>query len=261
MATPQHDPPSYDWLDDLELGPAGVTRVEEPTVSLEPVTRGHDGLLRPGPAVDVGDCPSNECQIRRQCTRSCWRSSLPAKTEQNARDGTGKGRSSEDADPITIRVTPQPHPRVRERVCTCVGGSLCPLGYGAGACRESELLAAGVEVVADGLDVEDQAERDAVADRMLVAEMERREREKLDPPLTTLLNLSEPITGPDLPTVLAAIGVGVREVQEQHGPDAGRPDPPCCARVGEWWCVREQGHDPPCEPGATREVTTSRREP
>jgi hypothetical protein len=30
---------------------------------------GHDGLVRPGTAVDTSDCPSNECQIRRMCTR------------------------------------------------------------------------------------------------------------------------------------------------------------------------------------------------
>jgi hypothetical protein len=30
---------------------------------------GHDGLVRPGTAVDTSACPFNECQIRRMCTR------------------------------------------------------------------------------------------------------------------------------------------------------------------------------------------------
>lgn len=38
--------------------------------------------------------------------------------------------------------------------------------------------------------------------------------------------------------------------------DAHRPAPPCCARVGSWWCLREAGHEPPCWTPHTREVTT-----
>ena len=41
--------------------------------------------------------------------------------------------------------------------------------------------------------------------------------------------------------------------------DAGsttRPAPPCCARIGAWWCLREQGHDGECETPHTRGVET-----
>lgn len=47
------------------------------------MTRGNDGLMRPGPAVDVEGCPYNECQIRRQCTRRCGRGAAPELPEDD----------------------------------------------------------------------------------------------------------------------------------------------------------------------------------
>lgn len=72
---------SIEWFQQaaVSLRPElGDEATEGPTIGPVSATNGHDGLTRPGSEADVADCPSSECQIRRQCTRSlCMRPTSP----------------------------------------------------------------------------------------------------------------------------------------------------------------------------------------
>jgi hypothetical protein len=57
---------------------------EAMSASNHPGVLGHDGLTRPGVALDTSACPFNECQIRRMCTRpgavGCQKPERPEET-------------------------------------------------------------------------------------------------------------------------------------------------------------------------------------
>jgi hypothetical protein len=98
---------------------------------------GHDGLVRPGTAVDTTDCPSNECQIRRMCTRpgsvGCQRPDHKTATPSHADYVRSLERAAEILDEAAARriaslplgVKAEPVSLIDNRIPLPTGPSAC----------------------------------------------------------------------------------------------------------------------------------------